>query len=79
MTSVKRKCSTGLFCAAFGVGLLAATICPPQLMLVVVAAALVVVGCWRSMSMQIVIVKSPKLFSGILRKLFGIKKESYID
>ena len=29
--------------------------------------------------MQIVIVKSPKLFSGILRKLFGIKKESYID
>ena len=34
---------------------------------------------WRSMSMQIVIVKSPKLFSGILRKLFGIKKESYID
>ena len=29
--------------------------------------------------MQIVNVKSPKLFSGILRKLFGIKKESYID
>ena len=29
--------------------------------------------------MQIVIVKSPKLFSGILRKLFGINKESYID
>ncbi len=29
--------------------------------------------------MQIVIVKSPKVFSGILRKLFGIKKENYID
>ena len=29
--------------------------------------------------MRIVVVKSPKVFSGILRKLFGIKKESYID
>ena len=29
--------------------------------------------------MRIVIVKSPRMFSGILRKLFGIKKESYID
>ena len=29
--------------------------------------------------MQLVIVKSPKLFSGILRKLFGIKKENYIE
>lgn len=29
--------------------------------------------------MRIVIVKSPKMFSGILRKLFGIKKESYIE
>ena len=29
--------------------------------------------------MRIVLVKSPKMFSGILRKLFGIKKESYID
>lgn len=29
--------------------------------------------------MRIVVVKSPKMFSGILRKLFGIKKESYID
>ena len=27
--------------------------------------------------MRIVIVKSPRMFSGILRKLFGIKKESY--
>ena len=48
MTSVKRKCSTGLYCAAFGVGLLAATICPPQLMLVLVAAALVLVGCSKA-------------------------------
>ena len=29
--------------------------------------------------MKIVIVKSPKLFGGILRRLFGIKKESYIE
>ena len=29
--------------------------------------------------MKIVIVKSPKLFGGILRLLFGIKKESYIE
>ena len=29
--------------------------------------------------MRIVIVKSPRMFSGILRKLFGIKKESYIE
>ena len=29
--------------------------------------------------MRSVIVKSPRMFSGILRKLFGIKKESYIE
>lgn len=29
--------------------------------------------------MKIVIVKSPKVFGGILRKLFGIQKEHYID
>lgn len=29
--------------------------------------------------MQIIVVKSPKMFSGILRKLFGIKKENYIE
>ncbi|HHV51819.1 MAG TPA: stage V sporulation protein SpoVM [Candidatus Avimonas sp.] len=29
--------------------------------------------------MKIVVVKSPKLFGGILRKIFGIKKKSYID
>ena len=29
--------------------------------------------------MKIVIVKSPKFFGGILRRLFGIKKENYID
>ena len=29
--------------------------------------------------MKIVIVKSPKLFGGLLRLLFGIKKESYIE
>ena len=28
--------------------------------------------------MKIVIVKSPKLFGGLLRRLFGIKKENYI-
>ena len=29
--------------------------------------------------MKIVIVKGPKLFGGLLRRLFGIKKESYIE
>ena len=29
--------------------------------------------------MKIVIVKSPKVFGGLLRRIFGIKKESYID
>lgn len=28
--------------------------------------------------MRVVLVKSPRLFSGILRKLFGIEKENYI-
>jgi len=45
---VKRRCGTGFLCAAFGVGLLAATLCPPQLMLVLVAAALVILGCSRA-------------------------------
>ncbi len=29
--------------------------------------------------MKIVIVKSPKVFGGLLRRLFGIKKENYIE
>ena len=29
--------------------------------------------------MKIVIVKRPKMFGGILRKIFGIKKDSYIE
>ena len=29
--------------------------------------------------MKIVVVRSPKLFGGVLRRLFGIKKESYIE
>ena len=33
----------------------------------------------EALSMKIVIVKSPKLFGGLLRRIFGIKKESYID
>ena len=30
-------------------------------------------------AMKIVIVKSPKMVGGILRKIFGIKKETYIE
>lgn len=44
---MKHKSCTGIYCAAFGVGLLAAIVCPPRLMLVLVAAALVVVGLSR--------------------------------
>lgn len=29
--------------------------------------------------MKIVVVRSPKMFSGLLRRLFGIKKENYIE
>jgi hypothetical protein len=29
--------------------------------------------------MKVVVVKSPKLFGGILRKIFGIKKKNYIE
>ncbi len=29
--------------------------------------------------MRIVVVKSPKMFRGILRRMFGIPKESYIE
>ncbi|MBQ6706868.1 MAG: stage V sporulation protein SpoVM [Clostridia bacterium] len=29
--------------------------------------------------MRVVVVKSPRFFGGILRKLFGIKKENYIE
>ena len=29
--------------------------------------------------MKIIVIKSPKIFSGFLRKVFKIKKESYID
>ncbi len=29
--------------------------------------------------MKIVVVKSPKLFAGILRALFGIKKQQSVD
>ncbi len=29
--------------------------------------------------MRVVVVKSPRFFGSILRKLFGIKKEDYID
>ena len=30
-------------------------------------------------AMRVVVVKSPRLLGGILRKLFGIRKEEYID
>lgn len=29
--------------------------------------------------MKIVVVKSPKIFAGLLRRVFGIRRESYID
>lgn len=44
---MKRGSGTGVLFAAFGAGLLTATLCPPKLMLIVVAAALVVMGCVR--------------------------------
>lgn len=36
---------TGSCCAAFGAGLLIATICPTKFVLVLVAVALIVAGC----------------------------------
>ena len=29
--------------------------------------------------MQVIVIQSPKALRGILRRLFGIKKESYIE
>ncbi len=40
----RRDNCTGGYCAAFGVGLLIATLCPPKLILILVAAALVLTG-----------------------------------
>ena len=42
-----RKCSREVCFVAFGVGLLAASMCPAHITLVVTAAALVVVGVLR--------------------------------
>ncbi len=42
-----RRCPLGGCCAAFGMGLLVATVCPPELILVFAAAALVLFGCSR--------------------------------
>ena len=33
----------------------------------------------RSVGLKIVTVKSPRIFAGFLRRVFGIRKESYID
>lgn len=37
----------GIAGVAFGAGLLAATFCPPQLILVLAAVALILIGCAR--------------------------------
>ncbi|MFR1434801.1 MAG: stage V sporulation protein SpoVM [Acutalibacteraceae bacterium] len=79
---MRRRNRTGCCCAAFGAGMLLSAILPPKLMLILLAAALVMLGCSRAKKMEdmkIVVVKSPKLFGGILRCLFGIKKVSNID
>ena len=64
---------------AFGVGLLVARFFPAQFLLAVLAAG----DVWRGsvqklllggLSMKVVSFRSPKLLSGILRLIFGIKK-----
>ncbi len=40
-----RTCKTGVTCVAFGAGLLAATILPTKCVLVLLAFALISVGC----------------------------------
>jgi hypothetical protein len=42
---VKKRSCTGAVCAAFGTGLLTATILPTKFVLVLVAVALIVAGC----------------------------------
>ena len=44
-TAVKKRSCTGAVCAAFGTGLLTATILPTKFVLVLVAVALIVAGC----------------------------------
>lgn len=42
---MRNACKTGFTCAAFGAGLLTATILPTKLVFVMAAVALIVTGC----------------------------------
>lgn len=42
---MRNACKTGVTCAAFGAGLLTATILPTKFVLVLVAVALIITGC----------------------------------
>lgn len=42
---MRRSCKAGAVCAAFGIGLLSATVLPSKCVLVLVALALVLTGC----------------------------------
>ena len=75
-----KKGSVGGKCfAAFGLGMIVAFICPPEWLVAVLAFALIVVGifCFRqeAIIMKVVVVKSPKIFKGVLKLLFGIKND----
>ncbi len=42
---MSKKCGIGTCCAAFGAGLLVATIFPSKFIMFILAAALVILGC----------------------------------
>ena len=45
----------------------------------VFVGALSLIDGRERLSMQIVVVRSPKFFRGILRRMFGIKRQDYIE
>ena len=76
---MKKHSFGGKCAAAFGLGMIIAFICPAEWLVAILAIILMIMGifCFRQEEthMQIVVVKSPKFLKGVLKLIFGIKKE----
>ena len=78
-------CNKGLMGLTFACGLLISCFCPPKFLVAVLAIWVIILGfsggrcCLFSREVffvKVVLFKSPKFLSGILRVLFGIKKQN---
>lgn len=78
-------CNKGLMGLTFACGLLISCFCPPKFLVAVLAIWVIILGfsgrrCWlfsrEVFFVKVVLFKSPKFLSGILRVLFGIKKQN---